>query len=479
MLAKVPEGSNTRAFYRRLRAIDAEFSTAYIKNATIQDATITNATIVDADIDSLSFDKITSGDNPNDLQISGSLELLSGGVFKTGDSGEYIEINGATGQITFASAATEEVNPGLISADNIGTTYSYISMRSGILGDGILGTNYGYGLIQPYSDESQTKGGIYLAGIGQGSWDSEAQVQASTTTGDASLFLSALSTSGDVEIILNAQTSSGASYLLAQADQIDLSGPVGMTAPLTIDENGDAIYLDNSLATQPNGAVRFKQESNGAYRVGFYNGGWKDGHYITDASQTFFVGGQNKLSIYTGKGGESYLPFSTGDVYITSDDDEQIYFRDWNGSTYTIRAAITQYDDFVVAGALRAGSTATSTLTNGYIYASPGTTGSAANATWVLASGSTYYIQRSTSRRKYKRQIDYDIIDRLAAYEIKPTHHWRIDDERYRYGLIYEDLREVDPLLVDEEQPDWNAIVAVLAAKIMKLEERVKELESC
>ena len=246
MLTKVPEGSNTRAYYRRLRAIDAEFSTAYIKNATIVDATITNA-----DIDSLSFDKITSGDNPNDLQLSGSLELLSGGVFKTGDSGEYIEINGATGQITFSADASEQVNPALITADNILSTEGYLSLRGPVLGDGILGSDFGYGLLNLSSSELSAKGSVYLQALGDGSWDSEwFGIATALDTGDAQVYLSALADSGDSDITLNSQSTSGTGTMNLIADEISLTGK--------IDIGGQGIYDGSTriaVFSNPSGSI--------------------------------------------------------------------------------------------------------------------------------------------------------------------------------------------------------------------------------
>jgi len=120
------------------------------------------------------------------------------------------------------------------------------------------------------------------------------------------------------------------------------------------------------------------------------------------------------------------------------------------------------------------------TYTNGYVYHAPPTTGSAANAVWTLASGSIYYAMRSTSARKYKSEIDYDFP--LADYELKPNKHWRLDDERYRYGLIADDLEEQDPMFVtynddgEVENYEDRAVIAVLAAKVNRLEQIVKDL---
>lgn len=117
------------------------------------------------------------------------------------------------------------------------------------------------------------------------------------------------------------------------------------------------------------------------------------------------------------------------------------------------------------------------TFTNGYVYHAPPTTGSAANACWILASGSIYYMMRSTSARKYKDQIDYGFP--LADYELRPNKHWRLDDEKYFVGFIADDLAEQNPIFAtyDEdgevENYEDRAVLAVLAAKVNRLEELV------
>ena len=100
------------------------------------------------------------------------------------------------------------------------------------------------------------------------------------------------------------------------------------------------------------------------------------------------------------------------------------------------------------------------------------TTGAGANM-FIGTAGRT---QLSTSSRKYKKRINYNV-PYLADIELKPTKHWRIDDKQWRYSLIAEDLEAEDPLLVDGESPNINAIIAVMAAKINRLETKLQELE--
>ena len=100
------------------------------------------------------------------------------------------------------------------------------------------------------------------------------------------------------------------------------------------------------------------------------------------------------------------------------------------------------------------------------------TTGGAINV-HVGTDGRMY---RNNSSRKYKNRINYNV-DYLADIELKPSKHWRIDDKQWRYSLIAEDLEAEDKLLVDGDSPNYNAVIAVMAAKINRLEAKLQELE--
>lgn len=280
-------------------------------------------------------------------------------------------------------------------------------------------------------------------------------------------------------LVLQPQTSYGLEFRGASGTARMSIWDSGIYTNVTnvITTSSDALQIDNG-GTKFHGVGRIKQNSDGTLRIGFYDGSWQDFLDISDGYVGLGPEGEDEMfSVYKAKGGHSHLPYSTGAVYLTSDDDEHFYFRDYNGSSYTNRMVLTSGDDLQVKGAIRAGLAGTGALTDGYIYANPGTTGSSATATWILASGSTYYIQRYTSKREYKDDIRYDLTETLADIELKPTRHWRKDDERLRYGFIWEDLEEIDPILVDEEAPDSMAIMAVLAAKDRVKEDRLTYLE--
>lgn len=122
---------------------------------------------------------------------------------------------------------------------------------------------------------------------------------------------------------------------------------------------------------------------------------------------------------------------------------------------------------------------------NKYIYASnatvvvnPATTGSSPNAQ-LQAWGGGYALQRFTSARKYKRDIDYQV-DYLADIRLRPNIHWRIDEKRYRYGFIAEDIADQLPPAgvyderedgsIELENFDQSSVLAILAAKVNRLE---------
>lgn len=106
------------------------------------------------------------------------------------------------------------------------------------------------------------------------------------------------------------------------------------------------------------------------------------------------------------------------------------------------------------------------------------TTASSANTLIQALDGRIF---RSTSALKYK--TDVERADYLADIELVPTKHWRTDDEKWRYGLVADWLVDQDPLLgehaetLDEntevENYDTRAVLAIMAAKINRLEEKL------
>lgn len=123
------------------------------------------------------------------------------------------------------------------------------------------------------------------------------------------------------------------------------------------------------------------------------------------------------------------------------------------------------------------------TLAAGVHYlGQPSTTGSAANATWAVASGSIYRLYRSTSARKYKTRITHNV-DYLADKELRPAKFYRKDDKAWSYGFIADDLAEQDALLgvfEDGEVENYHdrGVLAIMAAKINRLEKELAALSA-
>ncbi len=291
------------------------------------------------------------------------------------------------------------------------------------------------------------------------------------------------------------------------------------TAFVSISTTG-AARINTTVGAVATPSYGFESDTNtGMYRVAADRVGLSAGGQLMfdvqeagTSSSINFAGG--------GKGGQSHMPHGSGNFYFSPDDDESIFFRDYNGSAYVTRMVLSNGDDLQVLGAVRTGVQGESALTNGYFYHIPGTTGTASNMHTAVASGSTYYILRSTSSRRYKKHITYP--DWIADIELKPASFWRDDDDDWQLGLIAEDLADADYRLATYEglgggipgpedkgddgkgnsrganpgvgvttkeqldmdtppQPDnvqTNAVLAVLAAKINRLERLLtKELE--
>lgn len=107
------------------------------------------------------------------------------------------------------------------------------------------------------------------------------------------------------------------------------------------------------------------------------------------------------------------------------------------------------------------------------------TTGSAANGFVNSLSG---VLGRSTSARRYKSRITYNV-DYLADIDLRPAKFYRKDDHRWFYGLIADDLVDQDSLLGDYDENgevenyDDREVIAVLAAKVNRLEAEIAQLK--
>jgi hypothetical protein len=174
---------------------------------------------------------------------------------------------------------------------------------------------------------------------------------------------------------------------------------------------------------------------------------------IVNVSQIDFNGVDNWI---IDDAGDDFRVTESGLVRFRIRDDDNDGYHEFIGTSGTILANLDG-NDWAVAGGIRAGSTA-ALITDGFYYHIPTTTGVASNMHTAVAAGSTYYILRSTSARKFKKHIDYNKQAMLADMEIKPATFWRDDDQEWFIGLIADDLAEEDYRLATYVGKDGSAL---------------------
>jgi hypothetical protein len=102
------------------------------------------------------------------------------------------------------------------------------------------------------------------------------------------------------------------------------------------------------------------------------------------------------------------------------------------------------------------------------------TTASAANV--HISGAGTGVLQRSTSSRRYKDKITPAWS--LADIDLTPVRFWSLTDERWQFGFIAEDVADAIPEAAElngdgeVENYDLRSVVAVLAAKVARLEKQ-------
>ena len=375
--------------------------------------------------------------------LGGTLEL-DGGTFRTASSGQRVEISD-NDRIRFYTGLAAETNHGYIVASNADSANPAIWIQSpstsatghyiGVQADGVL-----------IKRNAGTSGTVF---------DVEANAYGMTATIGPVTIADVVGGSNTNSLTLGTYIGlrAGASYMgfVEHVSSYAFYAEDGTESVPTYTFSGD---LDSGMFYDSGPA--FTKNGNMTMRV-------LDGSVDLFGDGSANEGGQLNFQGGTSYGTVIYLDRYQNNIRILYGGTEKIRFSgsagDWTG-----------------IGAIRAGAVG-GTLTAGYFYGIPGTTGSAANATWILATGSTYYIARSTSSRKYKNRITYNQ-KRLRNIKLRPTTHWRIDDKKWRYGFIAEDLADADERLVDEESPDYNAVLAVVVAQLDEAKERITALEA-
>ena len=194
---------------------------------TINDATINNATITNADIDSLAYNKIVAGTNPNtlthsgtfnvsgDLNVTGSLDLGgdltmgTGGVIAFASAAPRLVIDYDTygsQDIVFESGHQYEYSKGLwnfTTADSAPFIYAQLALTGTYLGDA---TNRGSGNINIFSDYQNSLGETEINAIAYGNWDALVDIAAVAGSGDAEITITTTSTSGTTKITFDADS---------------------------------------------------------------------------------------------------------------------------------------------------------------------------------------------------------------------------------------------------------------------------------
>lgn len=263
---------------------------------------------------------------------------------------------------------------------------------------------------------------------------------------------------------------------------------------------GDLIQYGSSLFTTgetDSTRIEFHTEAGDSSQI-------RINYYVDDGS--LIQAHQDKIEVTTSSSAERRWYFgnptySTGNVFeivygstagmalnLKNGDSNPSYVRIGAGGT----AAVPTYGWYGITGygmnytsselQLSAGSSYRFKITPSGIYYinRPSTTSSAANL-WL--DSSTGQIKQSTSARRYKRDIDYDVVH-LANYRLKPATFYSKNDKKSFIGFIADDLEDVDSRLATYDNNgkveafDTNAVLAVMAAKINRLEEQVAELKT-
>ena len=108
-----------------------------------------------------------------------------------------------------------------------------------------------------------------------------------------------------------------------------------------------------------------------------------------------------------------------------------------------------------------------------------------ADADMVIQSGGQ--LLRSTSSKRYKKDINYNGVDASIVYNMKPCSFKDKNTDKEYIGLIAEDMHEIEPRLVKyieidgKDEPDaiaYGHITAVLVKAIQELSAKVTALES-
>lgn len=362
-----------------------------------------------------------------DLFLGGTLEL-QGGTFRTALSGQRIEITD-NDRIRFYTGDADEIQYGYIYADVDASNDPVLRITSPAL-TGPTSHTMTFG-----NDD------IIVSGVGTVLFD----IQQGSTGAQLSV--------GAVDIY----------DLIGGSNLEGLSVPNVATIYNSSNANLVGVSILDGSASHP--GLRFLDDpDNGMYRrttnsISLSAGGTEIVRINNSSTPQLQFGSTSSsvTDVYWGLGSNDYISRHDGAGV------KNWYFYSDGSEVFRINASFIR--------------------STGNLEGVPSTTGTAANATWIVVSGSIYQVRRNTSARKYKSRITHNV-DYLADVELQPAKFYRKDDKRWMFGLIADDLAEQQPLLGlyggdDEvENFDDRGVLAVLAAKVNRLERQVAELEA-
>lgn len=426
------------------------------------------------------------------MWLGGTLTLTaaSSPKIQVGTSAPYftLQASPSSNSLDFFSGHADEITPGIIDISVNG-----VFVQTNILSPTLeaVANNVTWGQLQLGAYVDGSLGFATLEGTAQGSAGASVRVGASqidlSGTGDATATVEA-SVSGDGDAIVNIRAvhnGSGINQIRYRSDSHSFRN-VLTTEYANISANG--LLIDGGSAASP--FLAFRVDTNtGIYRIGADTLGVATAgveRIRVASSGNVLIGGltTRKILLVNGTGGVAspqYTFYQDENTGVYSDAADHLKFT--AGGTQHMEIDDAANSVTVDNAGFGVGVGFGTALTPGYFYNRPPTTGAAANATWVLASGTIYYLNRVSSSRRYKSLIE--TADWLANAKLRPVKYWSNTDEEFQYGLIAEEVVEelgVSAGSLDGEGRVENysdrAVIATLIAKVNRLEEQMAQLRS-
>ena len=364
--------------------------------------------------------------------------------------------------LKFYSGVANELDYGDITIETGAGPRAWVVVNGPQVGSG---SNAGRGSLTVGGGAAEGLAG--LTSVGSGTHNADTEITA-TTTG-----------SGDSEILLLSQnTSTGSAVITFTADD-DIYHKIGSTTILAVDSGGidlagDLVFTETSgdyIRKQGDGDLLIENQNNTddiRLRTSDSGGNVRDRIWIEGNSNMDFEDSTGTLRFRIDN--NSAL-IADGDLTnpglgFISDTNTGIY-----QPTDNQIAIATNGSQGLLIGTTGLQSTRQITFSDVY------TSQAGASANVYVASGGR--LTRITSARKYKEDIEW--APWLADIQLRPVRYKKKEEPRYYYGFIADELANEDSLLgvFDDgeiEDYDTRAVLAVLAAKIDRLESR---LEAC